>query len=54
MHTVKPIDGESILKATNEIGVILSVEEHQKGGFGNIISGVIATENYIIHHLFLI
>lgn len=43
MHTVKPIDGESILKATNEIGVILSVEEHQKGGFGNIISGVIAT-----------
>ena len=44
MHTVKPIDRESIIKATEEIGVILSVEEHQKGGFSNIIAGIIATE----------
>lgn len=44
MHTIKPLDRESIVKATEEIGVILSVEEHQKGGFGNIIAGIIATE----------
>lgn len=44
MHTVKPIDRGAIVKATQEIGVILSAEEHQRGGFGNIIAGVIATE----------
>ncbi|GAB4112513.1 MAG: transketolase [Candidatus Caldatribacteriota bacterium] len=43
MHTVKPIDKEAILKATREIGVILTAEEHQKGGFGNIVAGIIAT-----------
>jgi len=44
MHTVKPIDKKSIIRATQEIGIVLSVEEHQKGGFGNIVAGVIATE----------
>ena len=43
IHTVKPIDKEVIRKAAQEIGVILTAEEHQKGGFGNIIAGVIAT-----------
>ena len=43
MHTVKPIDKEAIRRATQEIGVLLSVEEHQKGGFGNIVAGVVAT-----------
>lgn len=43
MHTVKPIDKEAIRKAAQEVGVILTVEEHQKGGFGNIVAGVIAT-----------
>jgi len=42
IHTVKPIDKEAILKAVAEIGVILTAEEHQKGGFGNIVAGVIA------------
>jgi transketolase len=42
IHTVKPIDKEAILKAVEEIGVILTAEEHQKGGFGNIVAGVIA------------
>jgi len=43
IHTVKPIDKEAILKAVAEIGVILTAEEHQKGGFGNIVAGVIAS-----------
>ncbi|HUX59518.1 MAG TPA: transketolase [Bacteroidales bacterium] len=42
IHTVKPIDKESLVKAADEIGKILTVEEQQTGGFGNIIAGVIA------------
>ena len=42
IHTVKPLDRESIIKAAEEIGLVMTVEEHQKGGFGNIIAGVIA------------
>jgi deoxyxylulose-5-phosphate synthase len=41
-HTVKPIDGTTILKAAEEIGRILTVEEHRTGGFGNVVAGVIA------------
>ena len=42
IHTVKPLDKKSIIKAAEEIGLVLTVEEHQKGGFGNIIAGTIA------------
>jgi transketolase len=42
IHTVKPIDKESLVKAVDEIGKILTLEEQQTGGFGNIIAGVIA------------
>jgi transketolase len=40
LHTVKPIDEDAIIRAANEIGTILTVEEHQVGGLGNIIAGV--------------
>ncbi len=40
-HTVKPIDKRTIMKAVNETGVIITCEEHQRGGFGNIIAGII-------------
>jgi transketolase len=43
IHTVKPIDTAAILAAANEIGTILTAEEHQVGGFGNIVAGVAAT-----------
>jgi transketolase len=47
IHTVKPIDKKAILKAAEETNIILTVEEHQVGGFGNIIAGVIAQgKNY--------
>lgn len=43
IHTVKPIDVEAIMHAVEETGVIITCEEHQKGGFGNIVAGVINT-----------
>ena len=42
IHTLKPIDKKAIIKAAKETGIIITCEEHQVGGFGNIISGVIA------------
>jgi len=42
IHTLKPLDKKAILKAAEETGIIITCEEHQVGGFGNIIAGVIA------------
>ena len=42
IHTLKPIDKKAILKATEDTSIIITIEEHQVGGFGNIIAGVIA------------
>jgi transketolase len=42
IHTLKPIDKKAIIKAAEETGKIITCEEHQVGGFGNIVSGVIA------------
>ena len=42
IHTIKPIDKHCLLRAADEIGRILTVEEQQVGGFGNIVAGVIA------------
>lgn len=41
MHTVKPLDKEAILAAARDCGRIVTVEEHQCGGVGNLIAGVI-------------
>jgi len=47
IHTVKPVDRACLLKAAGEIGRIITVEEQQTGGFGNIIAGIISTgKNY--------
>lgn len=42
IHTLKPIDENAVINAAKETKHILTVEEHQVGGFGNIIAGVIA------------
>jgi len=42
IHTLKPIDKQAILKAAEDTNIIITIEEHQVGGFGNIIAGVIA------------
>jgi transketolase len=41
VHTVKPLDGEGLRAASRETGAIITCEEHQKGGFGNIVAGAI-------------
>ena len=40
VHTIKPIDKRAMVKAADELGVIVTAEEHQVGGFGNIVAGV--------------
>ena len=45
MHTIKPLDKAAIIAAAEEIGYIITAEEHQVGGFGNIIAGVAATRS---------
>ncbi len=44
VHTVKPIDREALSRAAWETGIVITCEEHQVGGFGNIVAGVIAEE----------
>ena len=48
MHTLKPLDKKTIIKAAEDTGIIITAEEHQVGGFGNLISAVVsqATELY--------
>jgi len=40
MHTVKPLDIAAILDAART-GIVVTAEEHQVGGFGNIIAGAL-------------
>ncbi len=42
VHTVKPLDEASIAKAALETKAIVTAEEHQVGGFGNLVAGAIA------------
>ncbi len=44
VHTVKPLDVEAIRRAGAECGAVLACEEHQRGGFGNIVAGALATD----------
>jgi len=41
IHTVKPLDKETIVKAAIETGIIVTAEEHQVGGFGNQVAAAI-------------
>jgi transketolase len=41
VHTVKPLDVEALVQAAEQTQVILTAEEHQVGGFGNIVAGAI-------------
>jgi transketolase len=46
MHTVKPIDRMAILKAIEETGYIICVEEHNRyGGLGSAVSEVLVESN---------
>jgi transketolase len=41
VHTVKPLDIDAVAAAARDTGVVLTAEEHQVGGFGNIIASAI-------------
>jgi transketolase len=41
MHTVKPLDVAALVAAAEQTQLIVTAEEHQKGGFGNLIAGAI-------------
>jgi transketolase len=41
VHTVKPLDVGAIVRAAEQTCAVLTAEEHQVGGFGNIIAGSI-------------
>ena len=41
IHTVKPIDKQAISAAANEVGCIITAEEHQVGAFGGMVASVI-------------
>ncbi len=42
VHTVKPLDEASIVKAAVETKAVVTAEEHQVGGFGNLVASAIA------------
>jgi hypothetical protein len=41
VHTVKPFDVAALAQAAEQTQAIVTAEEHQVGGFGNIIAGAI-------------
>jgi len=43
LSTLKPLDKKAILSAASETGCVLTCEEHQKGGLGNIVAAAILT-----------
>jgi transketolase len=44
LHTVKPLDVAALVRAAEETQVVVTAEEHQKGGFGNLVAGAILRE----------
>jgi transketolase len=44
MSTVKPLDKACLLAAARDCGCVLTAEEHQKGGLGNLVAAAILTE----------
>ncbi len=43
LHTIKPIDAETVIKSAEKCGAIVTVEEHQKaGGLGSAVAELLA------------
>ena len=41
VHTVKPMDMATVIRAADETRLVVTAEEHQVGGFGNIVAGAV-------------
>ncbi|MFO8130161.1 MAG: transketolase C-terminal domain-containing protein [Bacteroidales bacterium] len=51
LHTIKPLDKETILDAARETGRIITVEEHQKmGGMGSAVAEFLAASHPVPIH----
>jgi transketolase len=44
LHTLKPLDKKTIIKAALETGIVVTAEEHQIGGLGNWVASAILEE----------
>jgi transketolase len=42
VHTLKPLDQDAVVAAARETGIIVTAEEHQVGGLGNLVSAALA------------
>lgn len=49
VHTLKPLDTFTLARAAAETQVILTAEEHQTGGFGNLVAGAILQHREDFH-----
>jgi transketolase len=53
VHTVKPLDVAALAQAADQTQIVLTAEEHQVGGFGNIIAGAILQHRRNYEHRLL-
>jgi transketolase len=49
VHTVKPLDVAALVRAAEETQLVVTAEEHQVGGFGNIVAGAILQHRSDFH-----
>jgi transketolase len=47
LHTLKPLDESTIVRAAQETGVVITAEEHQIGALSGRVSSVIASSNQL-------
>src|SRR3989338_1144023 len=46
VHTIKPLDAQTLLKEASEAGAVVTVEEHQiAGGFGSAVAEILAGQH---------
>jgi transketolase len=50
VHTVKPLDVAALVQAADQTQIVVTAEEHQVGGFGNIIAGAILRHRQNYEH----
>jgi len=50
VHTVKPLDVAALVQAADQTQMVVTAEEHQVGGFGNIVAGAILRHRQNYEH----
>jgi transketolase len=54
VHTVKPLDTDTIAASADATGVVVTVEEHWRtGGFGSAVAEALATSGVRVHRVAL-